>query len=422
MIRIMNTKRIAFISSFRPRKCGIATFTSDLIDNIGKAGGIEFIPSVVAMETNYDHRYTKPVEFVIRKDFAADYTDAANYINSGNFDFLSLQHEFGLYGAEGGSHINLLLRRLNIPIVTTLHTVLEKPSSEYFNALTDVCGESDIVIVMNERGIGMLTDIYGVPKRKIKLIPHGIPDVSFNHRGLHKRNLGFSNRKVILTFGLIGRNKGIEVMLRAMPNIIKTHPETLYIVLGATHPEVVKHEGYSYRNELLQIVKDLEIQNHVMFHDRYVTDMELQQFLSSADVYVTPYLYKEQLTSGTLAFAVGSGKAVVSTPYWAAEELLAQGRGVLVEFNNPKQIASAITKLLDDEVLLKQMQLKAYQYGRAMTWTNVGRAYWNLFEKENQPVSTMTKEAVSINDNNVTQLQLARCVKNNTNHSILLTG
>jgi glycosyltransferase involved in cell wall biosynthesis len=422
MIMRLNARKIAFVSSFRPRKCGIATFTSDLIENIREAGGNEFIPSVIAMETNCDHRYTRPVQFVVRKDVATDYTDAADYLNSGNFDFVSLQHEFGLYGAEGGSHINLLLKRLNIPIVTTLHTVLDKPSPEYFNALIDVCGKSDIVIVMNERGIGMLTDIYGVPKRKIKLIPHGIPDVSFNHRGLHKRNLGFSNRKIILTFGLIGRNKGIEVMLRAMPSIVKTHPETLYIVLGTTHPEVVKHEGYSYRDELFQIVRDLEIQNHVMFHDRFVTDMELQQFLGAADVYVTPYLYKEQLTSGTLAFAVGSGKAVVSTPYWVAEELLAQGRGVLVEFNNSKQIASAITKLLDNEVPLRQIQLKAYKYGRAMTWTNVGRAYWDLFKKEKCSVSTMTREAVSINDNKAARLRLDRCVGNNANHSLSLMG
>jgi glycosyltransferase involved in cell wall biosynthesis len=180
-----------------------------------------------------------------------------------------------------------------------------------------------------------------------------------------------SNRKVILTFGLIGRNKGIEVMLKAMPVIIKKHPETLYIVLGTTHPEVVKHEGNSYRDELLSIVEDLKIQNHVFFHDRFVSDQELQQFLSAADIYVTPYLYKEQLTSGTLAFAVGAGKAVVSTPYWAAEELLAQGRGVLTEFNNSKQMASEIIKLLDDKVLLNQIQLRAYRYGRAMTWPRI---------------------------------------------------
>ena len=327
MIMRLNTRKIAFISSFRPRKCGIATFTSDLIENIRKAGGIEFVPSVIAMQTGYEQEYKEPVEFVIRKDVTADYTDAADYINSGNFDAVSLQHEFGLFGAEGGANISLLLRRLNIPVVTTLHTVLEKPSSEYFNALINVCDESYKVIVMNERGIGMLTNIYGVPRRKIRLIPHGIPDISFSRSGFSKRGLSPSGRKIIMTFGLLGRNKGIEVMLRAMPAIVKAHPDTLYIVLGATHPEVVKHEGSSYRDELRKIVDDLGLQNHVIFHHRFVSDLELQEFLCAADIYVTPYLYKEQLTSGTLAFAVGAGKAVVSTPYWAAEELLADDRG-----------------------------------------------------------------------------------------------
>lgn len=379
MIRIMTPRKIAFISSFRPRKCGIATFVSDLIEKTGKAGGIEFKPSVVALQSGHEYRYTKPVEYVIRKDVAVDYIDAAEHLNSGNFDAISLQHEFGLFGGEGGSHINLLLKRLQAPIVTTLHTIQERPSSEYYDSLVSVCEESETVIVMNKRGVNMLVETYGVPKRKIKLIPHGIPDISFNHRNLHKRSLGLSNRKVILTFGLIGRNKGIEVMLKAMPAIIKTHPETLYVVLGTTHPEVVKHEGYSYRDELRRIVEDLKIQNHIIFHDRFVSDPELWQFLSAADIYVTPYLYKEQLTSGTLAFAVGAGKAVVSTAYWAAEELLAQGRGVLVEFNNSEQMASAIIKLLDDEVLLNQMQLRAYQYGRAITWPRIGEEYWNLF-------------------------------------------
>lgn len=379
MIRTMKSRKIAFISSFHPRKCGIATFTSDLIKNIGKAGGIEFQPSVVALQSGNEHKYNKPVEFVIRKDVAVDYIDAADYLNSRNFDAISLQHEFGLFGAEGGSYISLLLKRLKAPIVTTLHTILERPSAEYFDALVDICDDSENLIVMNERGVHMLTGIYCVPKRKVKLIPHGIPDISFNHRGLHKQSLGMSNRKVILTFGLIGRNKGIEVMLKAMPAIIRKHPEALYIILGTTHPDVVKHEGNSYRDELCRIVEDLKIQNHVIFHDRFVSDQELEQFLSAADIYVTPYLYKEQLTSGTLAFAVGAGKAVVSTPYWAAEELLAQDRGVLVEFNNSEETASEIIKLLDDEVLLNRIQLRAYQYGRAMTWPRVGETYWGLF-------------------------------------------
>ena len=405
MIRIMAPRKIAFISSFRPRKCGIATFVSDLIEKTGKAGGIEFKPSVVAMQSGHEHRYAKPVEFVIRRDVTADYIDAAEHLNSRDFDAVSLQHEFGLFGGKGGSHINLLLKRLQAPIVTTLHTIQERPSSEYYDSLVGVCEESKTVIVMNRRGVNMLADTYGVPKRKIKLIPHGIPDISFNHRGPHKRSLGLSNRRVILTFGLIGRNKGIEVMLKAMPAIIKAHPETLYVVLGTTHPEVVKQEGYSYRDGLLRMVEDLKIQNNIIFHDRFVSDPELRRFLSAADIYVTPYLYKEQLTSGTLAFAVGAGKAVVSTPYWAAEELLAQGRGMLVEFNNSEQMASVIIKLLDDEVLLNQMQLKAYQYGRAITWTRIGEVYWNLFTEGLSKVVGITDIKSSLRGPGVIQSQ-----------------
>ena len=422
MVRITEPRKIAFISSFRPRKCGIATFASDLIENIGKAGGIEFQPSVVAMQSGHEHKYTKPVEFVIRKDVAVDYIDAVEYLNHKNFDAISLQHEYGLFGAEGGSYISLLLRRLKAPIVTTLHTILERPYSEYFDALVDICDESETVIVMNERGVHMLTDIYGVPKRKIKLIPHGIPDISFNHRGLHKRSLGLYSRKIILTFGLIGRNKGIEVMLKAMPEIIKKYPDVLYIVLGTTHPEVVKHEGNSYRDELLRIVEDLKIQNHIIFHDRFVSDQELQQFLSAADIYVTPYLYKEQLTSGTLAFAVGAGKTVVSTPYWAAEEMLAQGRGVLVEFKNSEQMASAIIKLLDDKVLLNQIQLRAYRYGRAMTWPRIGEAYWNLFTEGLSRVVRIPDLKTSLRDSDVIKSQP---IINNTIHEknpISITG
>jgi glycosyltransferase involved in cell wall biosynthesis len=251
----------------------------------------------------------------------------------------------------------------------------------------------------------MLNSIYGVPKRKVNLIPHGIPDISFNRRGLHKQSLGMSNRKVILTFGLIGRNKGIEIMLKAMPAIITKHPQAIYIVLGTTHPEAVKHEGNSYRDELCRIVEDLKIQNHVIFHNKFVSDQELQQFLSAADIYVTPYLCKEQLTSGTLAFAVGAGKAVVSTPYWAAEELLAQGRGVLVEFNNSEQMASEIIKLLDDEVLLNRIQLKAYQYGRAVTWPRIGETYWSLLTRSLSKVVGIPDLTTSLRISNVEKSQ-----------------
>jgi glycosyltransferase involved in cell wall biosynthesis len=420
MIRLMKTQKIAFISSFRPRKCGIATFTTNLIENIGKSGGIEFIPSVVAMQAGHEQQYAKPVEFIIRKDIAADYIDAADYINSENFDAVSLQHEFGLFGAEGGSYISLLLKRLKIPVVTTLHTILKRSPSEYFNALINVCRESDKVIVMNEHGIDMLMSFYGVSGRKIRLVPHGIPDIPFNRSCFCKRGLSPSGRKIIMTFGLLGRNKGIEVMLRAMPAIIKTHPETLYIVLGATHPEVIKREGCSYRDELRQIVKDLKLQNHVIFHHRFVSDFELREFLCAADIYVTPYLCREQLTSGTLAFAVGAGKAVVSTPYWAAEELLAEDRGKLVAFGDSEQMASTIIQILDDDSLLNRMQFRAYQYGRAMTWESIGQKYWSLLEKEILSVPTTIEPGVPLRDDKITQLQLDRNVGTNVGCSMSL--
>ena len=414
MISITEPRKIAFISSFRPRKCGIATFASDLIENVGKAGGIEFKPSVVAMQSEHKHKYMKPVEFTIRKDITADYIDAADHLNSKDVGLVSLQHEFGLFGGEGGSHINLLLNRLEAPVVTTLHTILEKPSPEYFEVLIDICDNSEFIIVMNKRGIKMLTDIYGVPKRKIKLIPHGIPDIPFNHKDLHKQSLGLSKRKIILTFGLIGRNKGIEVMLRAMPAIIKKHPDVLYIVLGMTHPEVVKHEGYSYKHELLNLVKDLNIQNHIIFHNKFVSDSVLQQFLSASEIYATPYLYKEQLTSGTLAFAVGAGKAVVSTPYWAAEELLAEGRGKLVPFGDSEQMALAIIELLDNDSILNQIQLRAYEYGREMTWPKIGETYWNLFNEKSSNIFRTPDLKTNLGDPNVIK---SRSVINKTIHA-----
>jgi glycosyltransferase involved in cell wall biosynthesis len=395
MMKGMPSRKIAFISSFLPRKCGIATFTSDLIQNIRLAGGMDFCPLVIAMQSGQEHKYARPVEFVVRREVAADYADAADYINSKKLDAVSLQHEFGLFGGEAGSYITVLLKRLRAPVVTTLHTVLERPSMEHFDALDGICEASETVVVMNKRGVRMLTNLYGVPERKIKLIPHGIPDIPFDRTGFCKPVTNSSGRKVILTFGLISRNKGIEVMLRAMSAIVKAHPETLYIVLGTTHPDLVKNEGYSYRNELLQMVEELKLENHVVFHEKFVSDLELREFLCAADIYATPYLYREQLTSGTLAFAVGAGKAVVSTPYWAAEELLAAGRGKLVPFGDSEQMASVIMQLLDDESARYRMQLRAYEYGRAMTWPKVGRAYRKLLAGEQDPVS-ITAEPITM--------------------------
>ena len=385
-------KKVVFISSFPPRKCGIATFTSDLIDSTTLAAKGEFEPLVVAMRSE-DHKYNDPVKFEIRENVKSDYICAADYINFSHVDVVSVQHEFGLFGGEAGSYLSLLLNRLKAPVITTLHTVLDDPSPSYYKSLVDICKASYRVITMNERGVSMLRDIYNIPTRKIKLIAHGIPDLPFVDSNYYKHKFGLEDRRTILTFGLLSKNKGIEVMLKAMPTIFKAEPSVIYIILGMTHPNVLKHEGESYRFGLQQMVKDLNLQEHVIFHNRFVDDKELHNFLCAADTYVTPYLSEKQLTSGTLSFAVGTGKAVVSTPYWAATELLAEGRGKLVPFGDSEQIAKDISEILQNDTLYYSLRRRAYEYGRSRTWPKIGQIYWKLFgSKRKLPqVSAKTK-------------------------------
>jgi len=384
-------KKVAFISSFLPRKCGIATFTSDLIKNTALAAKGEFEPLVVAIQSNNVHQYNDPVKFEIRQNVKNDYICAADYINFSHIDAVSVQHEFGLFGGEAGSYLSLLLNRLQAPIITTLHTVLDDPNPAHHKSLVEVCNASYKVITMNERGVGMLADIYGVSGKKVQLIPHGIPDLPFVDNNYYKHKFGIENRRMILTFGLLSKNKGIEVMLKAMPTIIEAEPSVLYIVLGMTHPSVLKQEGESYRFSLQRTVNELGLQEHVIFHNRFVGDSELHNFLCAADVYATPYLNREQLTSGTLSFAVGSGKAVVSTPYWAAMELLADGRGKLVRFGDSKQMAEAIVEILQDNSLFYSLRRKSYDYGRSRTWPKIGQVYWKLFSAKRLPIRITAK-------------------------------
>ncbi len=390
-----STKKVAFISSFKPRKCGIATFTSDLIENAGLAVNGEFEPLVVAMRSE-DEKYNDPVKFEIRQNVKSDYICAADYINFSHVDVVSVQHEFGLFGGDAGSYLSLLLNRLKAPVITTLHTVLNDPSPAYHKSLVDVCNASYKVITMNERGVDMLRSIYGISGRKVQLIAHGIPDLPFVDNNYYKHKFDIENRRTILTFGLLNKNKGIEVMLKAMPAIIEAEPTVLYIVLGMTHPAVLKHEGESYRFRLQRMVKELGCTEHVIFHNRFVNDEELHNFLCAADIYVTPYLNREQLTSGTLSFAVGTGKAVVSTPYWAAVELLANGRGKLVQFGDSKQMAESIVEILQDDSLFYSLRRKAYDYGRSRTWSKIGQIYWKLFNAKRMPVRITTKAALSV--------------------------
>ncbi|MFC1738728.1 glycosyltransferase [Planctomycetota bacterium] len=390
------TKKVAFISSFPPRKCGIATFTTDLIKSVTAAAKSKFEPLVVAMRSDSELTYNDPVKFEIRQDVKKDYISAADYINFSHVDLVSVQHEFGLFGGEAGSYLNLLLNRLNAPVITTLHTVLEEPETSYYRSLINVCNASYKIVTMNERGVDMLRDIYGIDEKKIELIPHGIPDLAFVDNYYYKHKFGMEGKRTILTFGLLNKNKNIEVVLEAMPQIIRAEPSVLYIVLGMTHPSVLKREGESYRFKLQHMVKDLGLQDNVIFHNRFVNDSELHNFLCAADIYVTPYLNKEQLTSGTLAFAVGTGKAVVSTPYWAAEELLADGRGKLVPFGDSAKLAEAIVEILKDDTLFYSLRRKAYDYSRSSTWPKIGQSYWKLFKAKDLPVRITAEETAPV--------------------------
>jgi len=390
-----SARKVVFISSFPPRKCGIATFTSDLIKSMALAAKGEFEPLVVTLRSDKELKYNNPVKFEIRQDVKSDYICAADYINFSHVDFVCVQHEFGLFGGDAGSYLNLLLKRLKSPIITTLHTILNEPTPDYKKAMVDVYDSSYKVITMNERGVSMLRDIYRIPGKKIDLIPHGIPDLPFVDSNYYKHQFGLDGRRTILTFGLLNKNKGIEFMLKAMPDIIKAEPSVIYIVLGMTHPSILKQEGESYRFSLQHMVKDLGLQEHVIFHNRFVDDEELHNFLCAAEIYVTPYLNTEQLTSGTLSFAVGTGKAVVSTPYWAATELLADERGKLVTFRSHEQIAQAIVEILRNDSLFYSLRRRAYDYGRSRTWPKIGQVYWKLFSAKRPPVRIPTKSTLS---------------------------
>jgi len=385
-------RKVAFVSSFLPRKCGIATFCSDLIGSTAAAGKDDFEPLVVAMRQDSDLKYKDPVKFEIRQNVKNDYICAADYINFSHVDTVSVQHEFGLFGGEGGSYLSLLLNRLKAPVITTLHTVLDDPPAVYLKSMIDLCNASYRVITMNERGVAMLRNIYGISGKKIQLIPHGIPDLHFVDNNYYKHKFGMEGRRTILTFGLLNKNKGIEVMLRAMPAIIEAEPSVLYVILGMTHPSVLKHDGESYRFSLQQMVKELGCAEHVIFHNRFVSNEELNNFLCAADIYVTPYLSREQLTSGTLSFAVGTGKAVVSTPYWAATELLADGRGKLVPFGDSREMAEAIVQIFQNDSLFYSLRRRAYDYGRSRTWPKIGPIYWKLFSQKRLPLQVTARQ------------------------------
>ncbi len=372
-------RKVAFLGDYPPRRCGIATFTADL-RNATAARFPDLQCPVVAISERADgYAYPPEVRFEIPEQDLESYRRAADFLNFANMDVLCVQHEYGVYGGPCGSHLLALLRELRMPVVTTLHTILRDPSPEQRRVMAELVRLSTRVVVMAAKGVEFLQTIYQVPDSKIELIPHGIPDVPFVDPDYYKDRFGVEGRNVLLTFGLLSPNKGIEHVLQALPRIAAAHPDVVYIVLGATHPHLVREQGEAYRLGLELLAKKLGVETHVVFMNRFVESEELAEFLGAADVYITPYLNEAQITSGTLAYSVGVGKAVVSTPYWHATELLADGRGVLVPFAAPDAIADAVIGLFEDEGARLAMRRSAYRLGREMTWTHVAYRYAEVF-------------------------------------------
>jgi glycosyltransferase involved in cell wall biosynthesis len=380
-MRNSEIRKIAFVGDYLPRKCGIATFTHDMYASVsGRFPDAEcFVVPVNDRPEGYD--YPAEVRFEIDEPDLESYFRAADFLNFANTDVVCLQHEYGIYGGSAGSHILGLLRDLRMPVVTTLHTVLREPDADQRRVLTQLTDLAARVVVMTGRAKTFLEDVYGVPEAKIDLIAHGIPDTPFVDPNPFKDQFGVEGRLVALTFGLLSPNKGIEHMLRAVPDVLESFPDFVYIVLGATHPDLLREQGERYRLSLERLARDLGIKQHVIFYNRFVELKELTEFIRAADVYVTPYLNPAQITSGTLAYSFGCGKAIVSTPYWHAEELLADGRGVLVPFADPKALARGICGLLRDEPRRTAMSEQAYRLGRGMVWEQSARQYMESFQR-----------------------------------------
>ncbi|RMD94265.1 MAG: glycosyltransferase [Calditrichaeota bacterium] len=373
----MNKKlNIAVIGTYLPRRCGIGAFTTDLSESMAKELGKEGQVFAIAMnDIPEGYPYSERVRMEIQTQLIKDYTTVADFLNINSVDILIVQHEYGIYGGPAGAHILRLIKNLRMPVITTLHTVLLEPDPMQRKVMEELIEYSERLVVLSHKAEEILQSTYKAPVEKIIYIPHGIPDVPFVDPNYYKDQFGVEGRKVILTFGLLSPSKGIEYMIHALPEIIRNHPDVVYTILGATHPHVKRAFGEEYRQMLQRKVLELKIRNHVIFLDRFVSLTELMEYIGAADLYVTPYLNREQVVSGTLSYAMGAGKAVVSTPYWYAEEMLADERGKLVPFKDSRALSEAINYLLDHDTERNAIRKRAYQFCRHMIWPEVARSY-----------------------------------------------
>src|SRR5271168_4559714 len=373
--------RIAVIGNYLPRQCGIATFTTDLCAAISAEYGTARLLALPVNDTEQGYDYPARVRWSLAQDEVKSYEDAAEFLNFNNIDMVCLQHEYGIFGGPAGSHILQLLRGLKMPVVTTLHTVLREPNPDQLMVMEEIAELSDRLIVMSQLSSQFLQEVFKVPGSKIDMVPHGVPDLPFLDPNFYKDRFGVEGKAVLLTFGLLSPNKGIENVIQALPQILSRHKNVVYMVAGATHPHVLRREGEKYRASLQALAKEIGVESQVIFHNRFVSPEEMVEFIGAADIYITPYRHEAQVVSGTLAYALGAGKAIISTPYWHAIELLDDRRGALVPFQNPGAIAHKTIELLDTPAIRHAMRKRAYLFAREMVWKRAAQGYMGSFAR-----------------------------------------
>ncbi|MGD0446375.1 MAG: glycosyltransferase family 4 protein [Edaphobacter sp.] len=388
------------IGNHLPRQCGIATFTTDLCNAITAEYGAAQLSVIAINDGQSSYQYPERVRFEISEGGLASYRAAAEFLNARNVDLVCLQHEYGIFGGKSGNYIIELLKHLKMPVITTLHTVLREPNLDQRVVMHTIAARSERLIVMSQHSSRILQEIFKVPAAKIDLIPHGIPDLPFEQPDLYKIRFSCQGKSVLLTFGLLSPNKGFESVIQAMPSILASHGNAVYMIAGATHPHVRAREGDRYRRELQALAKKLGVEEQVLFVNRFVAPEEMAALVGSADIYITPYCHEAQAVSGTLAYALGAGKAIISTPYWHAAEVLDHGRGLLVPFESPAAIAKATIALLDDDKARQAMRERAYLYSRPMIWKRVAQSY----------MATILRTRVHPTN----KVQIGRAIKTNT--------
>jgi glycosyltransferase involved in cell wall biosynthesis len=373
--------RIAVIGNYLPRQCGIATFTTDLCAAISAEYGTARLLALPVNDTEQGYDYPARVRWSLAQDEVKSYEDAAEFLNFNNIDMVCLQHEYGIFGGPAGSHILHMLRALKMPVVTTLHTVLREPNPDQRMVMAEIAELSDRLIVMSQLSSQFLQESFKVPGSKIDMVPHGVPDLPFLDPNFYKDRFGVEGKAVLLTFGLLSPNKGIENVIKALPQILAKHTNVAYIVAGATHPHILRREGDRYRESLQALAKEVGVESKVIFFNRFVSPEEMAEFIGAADIYITPYRHEAQVVSGTLAYALGAGKAIISTPYWHAIELLDDRRGALVPFQDPAAIANKTIELLDTPAIRHAMRKRAYLFAREMVWKRVAQGYMQSFAR-----------------------------------------